>query len=497
MHVPIRIALILSPLVVLAAVLATPAQQQQSFVYTNNGPIGPNTVSAFSVGPGGALTQIAGSPFLTGGNGGGGGAPEVDRLAVVGNRLYVANEGTFDISGFAINGTSGALTSLPGSPYAFGTTSSSAEFSLVPTPDGRFLYVMDAIQRKVVTFVISSDGSLSIAGAIGPLANEPRTGSVSPDGRYLSVPFFEHEVAMYEIGVSGILTEVVGSPFPAGSGMLNYPTESEFDCTTRYLYSGAASVSNYLYGFRVEPAGALTMLPGFPLDLDDAEGSSGILVSSDGRFLFVANGRSNEISVFAIAVDGSLNAVAGSPFALPFDVVVPEGLSTDAAGRYLYVTTSFPVGVAAYQVGLGGSLTLVPGSPFLTGVPANNHPDVAVFPAKTCGVAIGATTCLVDDSTGDTFTEVTDQSSPLYGTWNYTVASSGMTISGVANVVRYAAGRSLTSYDSDYSAENRQYYMNVVVNYGAGTGVVKIQRRGSSIRYVLRDRNIEDNQTCP
>ncbi len=48
---------------------------QNQFVYTNNDPLPtelPNTVSGFSMAESGVLTQVSGSPFDTGGLGGGG-----------------------------------------------------------------------------------------------------------------------------------------------------------------------------------------------------------------------------------------------------------------------------------------------------------------------------------------------------------------------------------------------------------------------------------------
>lgn len=64
---------------------------QGNFVYVSrNSDV--NSVTAFSVAAGGALTQIAGSPFLTGGTGNGLGFLAGNRNAVsqVGRRLYVA-----------------------------------------------------------------------------------------------------------------------------------------------------------------------------------------------------------------------------------------------------------------------------------------------------------------------------------------------------------------------------------------------------------------------
>src|SRR5262245_52181172 len=97
------------------------AQGAVTFVYTNNDRT-PNSVSAFSAAANGSLSPVPGSPFLTGGNGVGGGFFAADRIttAVVKDFLYAANAGTNTVSAFLINPSTGVLTVVPGSPFATG-----------------------------------------------------------------------------------------------------------------------------------------------------------------------------------------------------------------------------------------------------------------------------------------------------------------------------------------------------------------------------------------
>src|SRR5262249_16010099 len=71
------------------------AQGAPTFVYTNNDR-SPNTVTAFAVAANGSLSPVPGSPFLTGGNGAGGGFFAANRIttAIVKSFLYAANAGT-------------------------------------------------------------------------------------------------------------------------------------------------------------------------------------------------------------------------------------------------------------------------------------------------------------------------------------------------------------------------------------------------------------------
>ncbi len=66
-------------------------------------------------------------PLLAGGPDDGGNSPVSDPVSdsmgtVVPARLYVANQGSGNISTFAINTTTGALTAITGSPFAAGTS---------------------------------------------------------------------------------------------------------------------------------------------------------------------------------------------------------------------------------------------------------------------------------------------------------------------------------------------------------------------------------------
>jgi 6-phosphogluconolactonase (cycloisomerase 2 family) len=104
---------------------ASAALAQNQFVYSNNNVSTgqgqpPNTVSAFLIGANGTLTQIAGSPFKTGGTGGGNNIdPEEIAIATQNGSafLYAANDGSGTISAFRISSTNGSLGHVAGSPF--------------------------------------------------------------------------------------------------------------------------------------------------------------------------------------------------------------------------------------------------------------------------------------------------------------------------------------------------------------------------------------------
>ena len=140
---------------------------QSTFVYVNNQPSAANSISAFSAGAGGALTPVPGSPFATGGTGFGSFYYASNGIAAttVGNFLFAVDGQSNDIAAFSINTTTGALTAVPGSPFAYGAAGANPSgISLAVTPDGKFLYAGDGgngSSGDVWGFSIASNGALT------------------------------------------------------------------------------------------------------------------------------------------------------------------------------------------------------------------------------------------------------------------------------------------------------------------------------------------------
>ena len=155
-----------------------------SFLYATSSA---GSISAFSVGADGSLTDVPGSPFAAGSG--------VSHLAASGSDfLYAANtgDGNGSISAFQI-GATGALTPAPGSP--FNTVANAG-------PEGLFL----------------TGSNLYVA-----LKNA-------------------HAVAGFTIGANGALTAIAGSPFDAGNGPDSLTGTGNFLLVTNSL---DATISSY------------------------------------------------------------------------------------------------------------------------------------------------------------------------------------------------------------------------------------------------------------
>ena len=127
----------------------------QGFFYLANAEGG---ISAYQIVNGTGATEIAGSPFASGSG----------PVALVGGLeppvLYVANSRSNNISGYSVNGNTGALTPLNGSPYTTGQ--GPASIILTPAPvlnifGARLVMVANKLSNNVTVFSVAGDGSLS------------------------------------------------------------------------------------------------------------------------------------------------------------------------------------------------------------------------------------------------------------------------------------------------------------------------------------------------
>jgi 6-phosphogluconolactonase (cycloisomerase 2 family) len=101
----------------------------------------------------------------------------------------------------------------------------------------------------------------------------------------------------------------------------------------------------------------------------DTPGGNGATIAANpaGTFLYTSDASSNSVDGFAIASDGALTAISGSPFSAPGSGGV-AGLAIDPAGKFLYATAVDGGGiVGGFSIGTGGSLSTIQGSPFTAG----------------------------------------------------------------------------------------------------------------------------------
>ena len=356
---------------------------QGNFVYTNNNPAGApgsNTVSALSVGTNGALAAIAGSPYSTGGTGDGGGFFAGNRAVVSNKLLFASNSMSADVSVFTIDPTSGALTTVLGSPFKTGAVAGG--IALAATPDGKFLMAANSGANTVSVFSVATTGVLTLTSQF-PTANTPDAAKVSPDGRFLAVaePFNNSVVEMFSIAADGSLTSL--GTF-AGSGIsLGEVADVDINCANNMLfaseYNGTGTIVDV---YSIGSGGTLTAISSSPFT-SAGFFSAAVLLSPDNKTLFVSNPILETLAVASVAADGNLSFLAGSPFAMN-NPSTPAGLATSNDGSFLYVANSRNF-VSVFSVAADGTPSEVVASPFSTGVTGfGGLRSLAAFPPTVC-----------------------------------------------------------------------------------------------------------------
>jgi 6-phosphogluconolactonase len=274
-----------------------------------------NQVTGYAInGSTGSLTAIAGSTL----NGGG-----VNPLDITvdpsGHFVYMAN---YDggISAFTRNSVTGGLTAVSGSPFP---TAPNIDPHLYPgvdsvtvDPTGKFVYAAIAGGQDVSAFVIdSSTGALTtIPGSPFPASNFPTTVRVDPSGRYAYVANAAYNsISAYSINSStGALTPIAGSPFPSG-GADGGSGGLAVDPSGRFVYFTNGGVYSISVLSIDSSTGALTAISGSPFP--SAPNPKGVFVHPSGKFLYVTLG-GGAISAYTIdSSTGVLTPISGSPFA--------------------------------------------------------------------------------------------------------------------------------------------------------------------------------------
>jgi Lactonase, 7-bladed beta-propeller/WD domain, G-beta repeat len=166
-----------------------------------------NTVSVFSVSSSGALSQVPGSPFATGG------APYSVAFSPGGGLLATANYTDNTVSVFSVS-SSGALSQVTGSPF----TTASAPESVAFSPSGGLLATANVADNTVSVFSVSSSGTLSqVTGSPFTSFGGPSSVAFSPSGGLLATANYnDNDVSVFSVSSLGALSPVAGSPFATG-----------------------------------------------------------------------------------------------------------------------------------------------------------------------------------------------------------------------------------------------------------------------------------------
>ena len=309
--------------------------------------------------------------------------------------MYVAtNKQTpGQIEVYEVNSESGALRTIPTSPFPSGGRNPVSE---VPSPDSKNLYVANEDDNNVVQFGIGNDGKLYAQSTINtpgafPLAITLNSANsflygvdtLQPIAGCTPTNACPGDVFICPINTDGSL----GTPVNNTSQCLNYyplqlkasdtttvltPTAINITADGKYLYVSAYSAATskgYLFAFSANTDGTLTSLNGdapFLLESQPAgQAAPAVLkqpvaLASDAnsQFLYVVDKLTNQVATYTLT--------AGAPSATVPAAVATTTVTTATGNQpssltlsgtdFLYVTNSLDSTVSAYSTS-SGSLT--------------------------------------------------------------------------------------------------------------------------------------------
>ena len=226
--------------------------------------------------------------------------------------------------------------------------------------------------NQILGFSIASTGALTpIASTAGP-ANSQSTAGVY--GALLFADSSSNEVVVESVTIeTGALTPVPGSPFTLGSAS-GGPNSIIVGQSGQNLY--ASEPNGTIVGYSNPGAATMTALPGSPYaaGIAPTQMAAALLtsLSSLAASLYASDSGdpNGGILAFAVASDGSLSPIAGSPLATTPNAGPSYLLNTtnSAGNQFLFVSLSNAGQIAGFSVdNATGSLTPIPGSPFTAG----------------------------------------------------------------------------------------------------------------------------------
>lgn len=261
---------------------------------------------------------------------------------------------------FSSDGESGALRQIQGSPFLSGGRNPVA---MIASPNGQNIYVVNHDDNTVVEFTVGSDGKLFPQNTYpnqqsGTPGVDATNIAISPDGKALYV--------VYAYGLNAAGTPF--SPTTPGIGALaRFPVNPDGSLGTPTAYPtcnnpvavGVLANNSAVYVVN-DPAGQLaTLIDTVASSNRGATGNSTVIYPATDT-CFGGAGARGQISSFTIGGDGTLAPAAGSPFSAG---VGPVAIATDPSSRFVYVTDFLTNQLIAYTVQPNGGLAPLVSNP--------------------------------------------------------------------------------------------------------------------------------------
>ena len=284
---------------------------------------GANSITGYTIDSDGSLTEVATRIV--------GKLPKGVAVDASGQFLFVANQASSSISVFSINGAN--LTPVKGSPFttiAPGTVTPTGPVAVAVPPAGNYLYVANQFTNNVSAFSFNSDGALSIVpGSPYATGLNPSGLAISPAGTFLLVANSgSGNVSSFAICAiasatcltpNGMLTPAANSPFSAGIS----PVAIAFDPGFNFVYVvDQQSNEVFQYSFGVNNGSMTALSPAAiatgttPVSIAIRAGATGADIGSSlvdlTDYVYVANIGGSSMSGFTLTTSSGLLTVLGA-----------------------------------------------------------------------------------------------------------------------------------------------------------------------------------------
>ncbi len=328
----------------------------------------------------GSFTPIPGTPPSTGRD-----PFTLTYSPLVAGNLFAAVPNPVDnnISVFAVNTTTGALSAVSGSPFITGTTPRQATYS--PLVSGNlFAAVTNTASGSVSIYTVNNSSGVFTQVPSSPflIGGAPFAISYSPlvpGGLFAAITDTStNTVSVYQVNTTtGAFTAITGSPFSTGS----IPYSLAFSpLVAGNLFAAITNLNdNTVSVYRVNTTtGAFTAVTGSPFSTGPSPYSIAFSpIVSGNLFAAVANGGADSISVYQVNVStGFFTPLVTSPIVLGIPTYSVAYSPLVAGNLFAAVPNYSNDTITVYTVNTTtGAFTPVTGSPF----PDSNVPYSIAF----------------------------------------------------------------------------------------------------------------------
>jgi 6-phosphogluconolactonase len=335
--------------------LCTSTALAQQYVFTNDNVANSgNSTTALTVSGKGVIKVL--KTYPTGGKSAGSGyfalSSVISAKTRLGTCLFVSNGGDSTIAAFQVNLFNGTLVAVHGSPFTDGATGAQ-HFGIGLAEGSHLLFAGNTNNNSISVLRINPDCSLKEMKMV-TVPGSPAGLKVTPDGSYLIAAYIG-QIDSFKIDpATGDLTEL--GPFnPKGTA-----AGVAISCDSTTAYFGDAASNTQVEVFSISSAGELKELSNFTNN--NGQSSNNVMLSVDGKHLYVSNTMSNQITTLSVASNGTLTYDSTVKLNKPGQYAL--GLTAGTSGVDILVSEQNNPEAIGVLAANGNTLKEVPGSPF-------------------------------------------------------------------------------------------------------------------------------------